>query len=83
MFSRLIEKPAVGADASEITHEDLELAIRKNECVVVDVREPQEFSNGHIPGAINQPLSRSASRQYRLYFDNALSLIQRVPTILG
>jgi rhodanese-related sulfurtransferase len=26
-------------------------------CAVVDVREPHEYAAGHIPGAINQPLS--------------------------
>jgi rhodanese-related sulfurtransferase len=25
---------------------------------IVDVREPHEFAGGHIPGAINLPLSR-------------------------
>ena len=27
------------------------------DCVVVDVREPHEYAVGHIPGAVNQPLS--------------------------
>jgi rhodanese-related sulfurtransferase len=27
------------------------------DCVVVDVREPHEYGVGHIPGAVNQPLS--------------------------
>lgn len=27
------------------------------EHVVIDVREPFEFANGHVPGAINIPLS--------------------------
>ena len=25
--------------------------------VLVDVREPDEFASGHIPGAVNEPLS--------------------------
>lgn len=28
---------------------------------LVDVREPEEFRNGHIPGAINEPLSTIAN----------------------
>ena len=27
--------------------------------VLIDVREPEEFRSGHIPGAINMPLSGS------------------------
>jgi rhodanese-related sulfurtransferase len=26
-------------------------------CAIVDVREPHEYAAGHIPGAVNQPLS--------------------------
>ncbi|MCP5397538.1 MAG: rhodanese-like domain-containing protein [Sphingomonadaceae bacterium] len=32
--------------------------IADKEAIVVDVREPGEFAGGHIPGAINLPLSR-------------------------
>jgi rhodanese-related sulfurtransferase len=53
IFSRAGE----GDRAAEISHEDLAEALRKETCVVVDVREPGEFANGHIPGAVNLPLS--------------------------
>ena len=49
-----------GGDASngrEISHEDLATAISAKSCHVVDVREPNEYAGGHVPGAINQPLS--------------------------
>lgn len=29
--------------------------------VFVDVREPQEFAQGHVPGALNLPMSRLTS----------------------
>ena len=29
--------------------------------ILVDVREPEEFRSGHIPGAINEPLSAIAN----------------------
>lgn len=32
--------------------------LRKDEALVVDVREPDEFAEGHIPGAVNMPLSK-------------------------
>jgi rhodanese-related sulfurtransferase len=35
----------------------LKVLLDRNEAVVVDVREPNEFAQGHIPGAVNVPLS--------------------------
>jgi rhodanese-related sulfurtransferase len=40
-----------------VTHDELEAALDADACALVDVREPHEFAAGHIPGAINQPLS--------------------------
>jgi rhodanese-related sulfurtransferase len=43
--------PAIG-------HEEL-LKLHPDEgCTIVDVREADEYARGHIPGAINLPLSR-------------------------
>ncbi len=39
---------------------------RLKQPVLVDVREPREFVEGHIPGAINRPLSALQSGQARL-----------------
>ncbi len=36
---------------------DLDSMLRRGEALVVDVREAREFAAGHIPGAINMPLS--------------------------
>ena len=36
---------------------DLEEAIGTNAWTVVDVREPHEFASGHIPNALNMPMS--------------------------
>ncbi len=41
----------------ELTPPELAAMLRDNAALVVDVREPDEFSAGHIPGAINMPLS--------------------------
>jgi 3-mercaptopyruvate sulfurtransferase SseA len=41
-----------------ITYEQLVDALRDETYLVVDVGEPAEFEEGHIPGAINVPLSR-------------------------
>lgn len=51
-----------GPDGEEIqirevtTHEVLQM--QRVGSPVVDVREPEEFADGHIPGAVNVPLSR-------------------------
>jgi len=46
------------ADPGEIAHDELAEALKSKSCVLVDVREPHEFSVGHVPGSVNHPLSR-------------------------
>ena len=41
----------------EIDARTLSAMAGANQAVIVDVREPGEFAAGHIPGAINMPLS--------------------------
>lgn len=41
-----------------IDRDALERAIACKSCCVVDVREPHEYAAGHIPSAVNRPLSR-------------------------
>lgn len=41
----------------EITAAELKAMLDRGEAQVVDVREPDEFAEGHIPGAVNVPLS--------------------------
>lgn len=41
----------------ELTAQELDVLLRSDAAVVVDVREVEEFAAGHIPGAINMPLS--------------------------
>lgn len=42
----------------EVTAGELHDMIIDKKALVVDVREPGEFASGHVPGAINLPLSR-------------------------
>ena len=46
---------AAGAD--EITYADLVAAMQAKSCTLIDVREPGEFTSGHVEGAENRPLS--------------------------
>lgn len=41
----------------EVTAQELDALLRAGAAVVVDVREAAEFATGHIPGAVNMPLS--------------------------
>src|SRR4029077_20196698 len=53
MFSRF----GAGSDPDIVSFGDLEEAIGTNAWTVVDVREPHEFATGHIPNALNMPMS--------------------------
>lgn len=41
----------------EVNAQQLHDMMAKGEALVVDVREVNEFAEGHIPGAVNMPLS--------------------------
>lgn len=47
----------------ELTPNQLDSLIRQGRALVVDVREVEEFAAGHIPGAINVPLSTFRASQ--------------------
>jgi rhodanese-related sulfurtransferase len=57
MFSKLFGKPSASAP-SEIDHDQFVAFQRGGDGAIVDVREPHEFESGHIPSAINLPLSQ-------------------------
>jgi rhodanese-related sulfurtransferase len=46
-----------GADPDTVEFAELEEAVEADSWTVVDVREPHEFAVGHIPNALNMPLS--------------------------
>ena len=49
--------------AKQTSAEQLQQALGKEaKILVIDVRNPQEFSTGHIPGAVNIPLDDLAKR---------------------
>lgn len=41
----------------EVSASELNSMVQAGEALVVDVREVDEFASGHVPGAINMPLS--------------------------
>ncbi len=44
--------------AGKITMDDLRAGLDAGRVVLVDVREADEFAAGHVPGAVNVPVSR-------------------------
>lgn len=58
MLSAFLKRFVGSASVPAITHDELVQAHREKNCAIVDVREPHEFRNGHIPGAVNHPLSQ-------------------------
>ena len=48
---------------------------RLPEVVLLDVREPEEFASGHVPGALNLPQADLATRLSEIPRDRALYLI--------
>jgi len=47
----------------EVSPHELASLLAANQALVVDVRELDEFADGHIPGSINMPLSTFQSSQ--------------------
>ncbi|ADJ16348.1 rhodanese-like domain-containing protein [Halalkalicoccus jeotgali] len=45
----------------ELTPEEVKEKVEEGEVRVVDIRSPAEFERGHIPGAINVPMTRLPS----------------------
>lgn len=52
-----------------------ELAARMREAVVFDVREPEEYAHGHVPGAVNLPQADLATRLGEVPRDRPVMLI--------
>ncbi|KEA64111.1 Rhodanese-like domain [Marinobacterium lacunae] len=57
------------AQITEVSVEEAEQAVQQAD-VVIDVREPDEYQAGHLPGAINIP---RGMLEFRLSNDTALS----------
>ena len=58
MLTRILGSLMGTAGSAAIGHEEL-LKLHLDEgCTIVDVREADEYACGHIPSAINLPLSR-------------------------
>ena len=49
-------------DVEPVSREEMAARIREGSAVVLDVRPPDEFASGHVPGARNIPLAELEAR---------------------
>ena len=71
----LDERNAINA----ISKEELWSRIQSNDVIVLDVRPKEEFSSGHIPGAISIPLSELRERLNEIPHDREVIAYCRGP----
>jgi rhodanese-related sulfurtransferase/DNA-binding transcriptional ArsR family regulator len=62
-----------------VTREDLRTRLTQGEVTVLDVRPPEEFAAGHLPGAVNIPLRELEGRLQALPHDQAIVAYCRGP----
>lgn len=53
--------PQTEAQVPRVTVEEAKAALDSGEAIIVDVRSPDAFASGHIPGAISIPLGEFES----------------------
>jgi rhodanese-related sulfurtransferase len=79
--NRMSEKATAAEDVAvshTISTEELKQAIAQNEgFVIVDVRSPEEFATGRVPGAINIPLDSIEKRSAEIPKDKSVVLTCR------
>lgn len=63
MSFNLFSRSGQGPDPDVVDFDDLDEAVGSGAWTVVDVREPHEFAAGHIPNALNLPMSRFDARE--------------------
>ena len=62
----------LGSGAEQITREELLERVRSGKATVIDVRPPEEFAAGHIPGAVSIPLEELAEHLDELPADETI-----------
>ncbi len=62
----LISGCATAEYAGELTQQQALARIAKQDILVLDVRSPEEFGEGHVPTAINIPFNEIEEQQDRL-----------------
>ncbi len=75
------ETPASAASQAarpaEVDVAELKAALERDGTHLIDVRTPQEYADGHVPGAVNIPLDQLGQRLGELPKDGTLYVICR------
>ncbi|MDO8331842.1 MAG: rhodanese-like domain-containing protein [Fluviicoccus sp.] len=66
-----------------ISPQGLSTMVNNHEAVVVDVRDPAEFRQGHITGSKNIPYARLAEQMGELPKDKALIIVCNLGQVAG
>ncbi len=72
MFSSL---KRLFAGAPSITIEELDTLLTQRAVTLIDVREPNEYKSGHVPGAVNVPGGQLDTRLDRIKKDKPVAVI--------
>lgn len=62
-----------------VTREHLRKRLKQGEVTVIDVRPPEEFAAGHLPGAVNIPLMELDGKIEALPYDREIIAYCRGP----
>jgi len=62
----------LGPDTQHVDRDELLRLARSGEVVVLDVRPPDEYAAGHIPGAISVPIDQLADRLAEIPMDQQI-----------
>ncbi len=77
---RIVRENFASRDALKpVRRDELLDLVRKGEAVVIDVRPPEEYAAGHIPGAMNLPLESLARHLKKLPKDQEVVAYCRGP----
>ncbi len=66
------------SSVKEVSSQQLSLVVNKQDGVVVDVRGQEKFGKGHIPGALNAPMSQVKEKNFshiEKFKDNPIILV--------
>lgn len=76
IFAKTIREKRGKAAEGQISLEELKKQLRNNpETILIDVRSPQEYQEGHLNGSINIPLYELASKVNQLIPNNQRPII--------
>ena len=77
MFKRFFGKPAAPAPASAVDVTEAQRRLASREALLIDVREPDEWREGHVAGARHIPLGDLAARLAEVPRDRSVLLFCR------